>query len=68
MKLPTNSNAKEDCKITVSKNGPILVSGGIPLFTMTIECDAQGTPAKWVIGKKLEYHRKLCFVPVRTIK
>ena len=52
--MPTNSSAKEDGKITVSKNGPYLVSGGIPLFNTTITCDAQGIPAKWVIGKNLK--------------
>jgi CDGSH-type Zn-finger protein len=54
LKLPTNSNAKEDCKITISKDGPYLVSGGIPLFNTAISCDAQGIPAKWVIGKNLK--------------
>ena len=52
--MPKNSNAKEDCKITVSNDGPYIVSGGIPLFTTTISCDAQGIPAKWVIGKNLK--------------
>ncbi|MGD0203693.1 MAG: CDGSH iron-sulfur domain-containing protein [Candidatus Bathyarchaeia archaeon] len=52
--MPKNSSAKKDCKITVSKDGPYLVSGGIPLFTTTITCDAQGIPAKWVIGKNLK--------------
>jgi CDGSH-type Zn-finger protein len=52
--MPNNSTAKEDCKITVSKNGPYLVSGAIPLFSMTIKCDEHGTPSKWVRGKNLK--------------
>ena len=46
--------SKEDCKIIVVKNGPYLVSDGIPLFTTMISCDAHGIPAKWVIGKNLK--------------
>ncbi len=52
--MPQNYGAKENGKITVSKGGTYLVSGGIPLFKMTISCDAQGIPAKWVVGKKLK--------------
>ena len=52
--MPKNSSTKEKGKITVGKNGPHLVSGGIPLFNTTISCDAQGIPGKWVIGKNFE--------------
>ena len=41
-------NRKE---IKVTLDGPYLVSGGIPLVDMTIQCDNKGTPAKWVKGK-----------------
>jgi CDGSH-type Zn-finger protein len=52
--LQNDSSAKKDCKIVVGKNGPYLVFGGIPLFSMTIDCDNQGTPAKWVKGENLK--------------
>jgi CDGSH-type Zn-finger protein len=52
--LSKNSNFKEDCKIQVTKDGPYLVSGSIPLLRMTIKCDKQGTPIEWVIGQKLQ--------------
>ncbi len=52
--MPQNYSAKEDCKITVSKGGPYLVSGGVPLFKMIITCDSQGIPAKWVVGENLK--------------
>jgi len=52
--MSKNLSPKEDGKITVSKNGPYLVFGGIPLFTATISCDAQGIPATWVMGKNLK--------------
>ena len=51
--MSKSSGAKEDSKIKVTKNGPYLVLGGIPLRVATIECDTHGTPAKWVIGEKL---------------
>ena len=37
----------------VSKDGPYLVSGNVPLFNMAIKCDQQGIPLQWVIGEKL---------------
>jgi len=52
--LSDNTSAKKDCKITVVKNGPYLVSGGVPLFTAVISCDANGIPATWFIGKNLK--------------
>jgi len=51
--LSKDSSVKEDYKVTVIKNGPYLVSGGVPLFTATISCDAQGIPSQWKIGKNL---------------
>jgi CDGSH-type Zn-finger protein len=51
--LSHSVGAKEGCNIRVTKNGPYLVSGRIPLMDMTIQCDSQGTPAKWVFGSKL---------------
>lgn len=52
-KNSTNSSKKLK-KIQVSKNGPYLVSGGFPLFYMTIKCGKQGIPIKWVTGKKFK--------------
>ena len=45
--------AKDNCKITVAKNGPYIVSGNIPLFNAIIECDQGSTPAKWGIREQL---------------
>ncbi|MFA4843595.1 MAG: CDGSH iron-sulfur domain-containing protein [Candidatus Margulisiibacteriota bacterium] len=39
-------------KIKVTKNGPYLVSGNIPLDKALIIGDAEGAPAKWEFGKK----------------
>jgi len=54
-KLPKNSGEKveAECNIRVSKNGPYLVSGGVPLFPMIIECDGNGIPLEWVTGNRL---------------
>jgi CDGSH-type Zn-finger protein len=38
-------------QIKVTTNGPYIVSGDVPLFDMTIQCDSKGTPAKWVKDK-----------------
>ncbi len=39
-------------KIKVTRNGPYLVSGGIPLLKQTITVDSEGTPIKWLEGTK----------------
>ena len=66
--MPQNYSAKEDGKITVSKDGPYLVSGGIPLFKMTISCDCTGDPSQMGCRKKLENYRKLCLMPMQSIQ
>jgi CDGSH-type Zn-finger protein len=39
--------------IKVTKNGPYLVTGGVPLFEMIIRCGNGGdTPLEWVVGKR----------------
>jgi CDGSH-type Zn-finger protein len=39
-------------KIRVGKNGPYLVSGGIPLVKQTILADMEGTANEWLTGSK----------------
>lgn len=39
-------------KIKVSKNGPYLVSGGIPLSERIIGIGPDGNPSEWRVGKK----------------
>ena len=41
-------------KIQVTRNGPYLVTGNIPLYRMIIKCDSTGTPSEWVWAEKLE--------------
>jgi CDGSH-type Zn-finger protein len=48
------SKINNDSKIRVSKNGPYLVSGNVPLRKMTIKCNGQGIPNEWLIGQKLK--------------
>lgn len=38
-------------KITISKNGPYIVSGGVPLAVQTIGANEKGESAEWVEGK-----------------
>lgn len=37
----------KNAKIKVTKNGPYLVTGGIPLLRMIIETDKYGDPCRW---------------------
>jgi CDGSH-type Zn-finger protein len=39
-------------KIKVSKNGPYLISGGIPIRKQVITTDSKGTPIEWHAGTK----------------
>jgi CDGSH-type Zn-finger protein len=45
-------------RIKVSKNGPYLVSGAIPLVEQVIGIDMEGTPNKWVEGRKFARQEK----------
>jgi CDGSH-type Zn-finger protein len=42
------------CKIKVSKNGPYLISGRIPLAQQIIGVDKEGTPSEWHAGKTFQ--------------
>ncbi|MDD5162646.1 MAG: CDGSH iron-sulfur domain-containing protein [Candidatus ainarchaeum sp.] len=44
-------SGKKDCGIVVSKDGPYLVSGGLPLVREIAVPDSEGHPVKWVKGK-----------------
>ncbi|MGH6967872.1 MAG: CDGSH iron-sulfur domain-containing protein [Stellaceae bacterium] len=46
------SQAKSRARMTVSKNGPYIVSGGVPLQKQTLGVDAEGGSEKWVEGKR----------------
>jgi CDGSH-type Zn-finger protein len=51
-KQSVNTEPKEKFKIQVSKNGPYLISGGIPLTKNVIGIDAEGYSYKWREGKE----------------
>jgi CDGSH-type Zn-finger protein len=42
-----NAASNHKCKIKVSRNGPYVVSGGIPLTRQIISCDTEGIPTEW---------------------
>jgi len=48
----------ENQKVTVTKNGPYLVSGNIPLSKTISIVGSQGEPEKWKKGKKYPEHEK----------
>jgi CDGSH-type Zn-finger protein len=47
-----NEKPNAGVKIKVSKNGPYLVSGAVPLSEKIITPDAEGVPTEWRTGKK----------------
>ncbi|MFZ3384708.1 MAG: CDGSH iron-sulfur domain-containing protein [Candidatus Methanoperedens sp.] len=42
----------DECIIKVTKNGPYIVSGKIPIFEYVINCDSKGIPINWILGKE----------------
>src|SRR4030066_549527 len=51
--------AREDAKrIKVSKNGPYLVSGGVPVMRQTIIADTEGTALEWKDEAKFPLQEK----------
>jgi CDGSH-type Zn-finger protein len=58
--MATNSAHKhagkgEEQKVVVSKNGPYLVSGNIPLYREIIVRDSEGVPINWKEGDKYSH-------------
>jgi CDGSH-type Zn-finger protein len=49
---PKNSAVEDEVKIEVSKNGPYVVSGKIPMSEQIIVVDEEGVPVEWQEGKK----------------
>jgi CDGSH-type Zn-finger protein len=45
-------------RVTVSRNGPYLVSGEVPVVEQIIAADAEGTAIEWREGKKYHYKEK----------
>src|SRR4030065_2119636 len=55
-KESVKTTPKDLQRIKVSKNGPYLVSGGIPVLKQTILADSEGTSLEW--RKDVEYQRQ----------
>jgi CDGSH-type Zn-finger protein len=47
------SNPTSEPKVTVTKNGPYLVSGAVPLNRQTIGTDREGGSEKWIAGESI---------------
>lgn len=52
--MSIDSHVQTNCSIRVMKNGPYLVTGGVPLYPMTIQCSGDNTPLNWIIGERLD--------------
>ena len=53
-----NETTSSKQRIRVSKDGPYIVSGRLPLMEQTIGTDNEGTPDKWLPGKKYAEQEK----------
>jgi CDGSH-type Zn-finger protein len=54
-----NKTSRQEGKIQVTKNGPYMVSGNIPLYRMIIKCNGKtNIPAEWIFAGKLETQEK----------
>jgi CDGSH-type Zn-finger protein len=58
----------EPQKIMVTKNGPYIVTGGIPLSKMIISKDAEGYSYEWREGKKYPLREKYSLCRCRNTK
>jgi len=47
-----NTATSDKCIIKVSKNGPYIVFGKIPIFEYVINSDSKGIPINWILGKE----------------
>ncbi len=57
--MDNQNQAKPDANIQVTKNGPYLASGNIPLYRMIIKCDQKtNIPSEWLIAGKFKTQEK----------
>jgi CDGSH-type Zn-finger protein len=49
---------REEMKITITRNGPYVVAGSVPLATELIVCDPEGIPVTWAPGEKYPRQEK----------
>lgn len=54
----TSENRGNEVEIKVSKNGPYLVTGKVPVFEQIIIVDNDGVPVEWRMGKKFPPQEK----------
>jgi CDGSH-type Zn-finger protein len=57
-KTSKNEPPEKVQKIKVTKNGPYVVSGGIPIQKQVITVDAEGTPIEWRAGTRYPSQEK----------
>jgi CDGSH-type Zn-finger protein len=50
------TSAKSKVRVTVSENGPYMVTGGVPLAKQTIVADAEGGSEAWLEGAAIRHH------------
>jgi len=50
----TSAVPNQDATVKVTKNGPYIVSGSVPLYEMIIKCGSGNIPSDWVVGEKFQ--------------
>ena len=58
------SAAKTQVSVTVSKDGPYIVSGDAPLTKQTIVANADGKSLQWQEGDTYDAPAKICVMPM----
>lgn len=56
--MSENETTNHEQWVKVTKNGPYVLSGGIPVMEQAIGTDNEGTPNKWLPGKKYARQEK----------
>jgi CDGSH-type Zn-finger protein len=59
-KMPVFKKVKENMKIIVCEDGPYQVSGGIPLYKLSLVCDEQGLASGWHIEQEYPLQQEYC--------
>lgn len=56
------ASAKHEVRVTISQDGPYIVTGGVPLVTQTIVADAEGGSEAWRAGAAIRHREtyQLC--------
>ncbi len=61
-----NKSKPASAKVQITKDGPYLVSGALPLSRQTIGTNSGGESVEWKAGHRVSRAGELCIVPLRS--